>query len=80
WKALSAARNAFRSGERDAARLEEIARGKLMEAGARIDYAELRDPAELQRPQTADAATRLFLAAFLGKTRLIDNGSMSEQG
>jgi pantoate--beta-alanine ligase len=80
WKALSAARDAFRGGERDAARLEELARGKLTEAGARIDYAELRDPVELQRPRTADAASRLFLAAFLGKTRLIDNGAMSEQG
>ncbi|HEY5676506.1 MAG TPA: pantoate--beta-alanine ligase [Myxococcales bacterium] len=80
WKALSAARHAFRSGERDAARLEEIARGTLTDAGVRIDYAELRDPVELQRPQTADAASRLFLAAFLGKTRLIDNGAMSEQG
>ena len=80
WKALSAARAAFRSGERNAARLEEIARGTLKEAGVRIDYAEVRDPVELQRPQTADAASRLFLAAFLGKTRLIDNGAMSEQG
>jgi pantoate--beta-alanine ligase len=80
WKALSAARNAFRSGEREAARLEEIARGKLTEAGVRIDYAEVREPAELQRPKIADPASRLFLAAFLGKTRLIDNGAMSEQG
>jgi pantoate--beta-alanine ligase len=80
WKALSAARDAFRSGKRDVARLEEIARGKLSEAGARIDYAEVRDPAQLQRPKTADPTSRLFLAAFLGKTRLIDNGAMSEQG
>jgi pantothenate synthetase len=31
---------------------------------------------ELQRPAQADAASRLFLAAFLGKTRLIDNGPL----
>src|SRR3954469_5394290 len=80
WKALSAAREAFRSGERDAANLEELARRKLTEAGVRIDYAEVRETAELQRPRTADASSRLFLAAFLGKTRLIDNGAMSEQG
>lgn len=80
WKALSAARHAFTGGERDAARLEEIARGKLDEDGVRIDYAELRDPAELQRVRKADASSRLFLAAFLGKTRLIDNGAVGEAG
>jgi len=34
----------------------------------------------LQRVEKADPISRLFLAAFLGKTRLIDNGAMGEQG
>lgn len=78
WNALGAARAAFVSGERDAGRLEELARRAL--SGLRIDFAEIRDPVELQRPQRADAASRLFLAAFLGKTRLIDNGALGEAG
>ena len=78
WKALGAARHAFASGERDPSRLEAAARKAL--EGLRLDYAELRDPIELQRPERVDAATRLFLAAFAGKTRLIDNGALGEPG
>jgi pantoate--beta-alanine ligase len=80
WKALKAARDAFKSGERRAAELEEIARQMLLADGLRIDYAELRDPLELQRVQKADPASRLFLAAFVGKTRLIDNGALGDAG
>lgn len=78
WNALSAARRAFAGGERDPARLEQKAREAL--DGLRIDYAEIRDPVDLTRPQRADAANRLFLAAFLGRTRLIDNGALGEPG
>jgi len=80
WKALKAARDAFTAGEFRPARLEELARQKLEEDGLRVDYAEVRDPIELQRPPKADPTSRLFLAAFLGKTRLIDNGAVGEAG
>jgi pantoate--beta-alanine ligase len=80
WKALKAARDAFAGGEVQAARLEEIAREKLSQDGLRIDYAEIRDPVSLQRAPKADPIARLFLAAFLGKTRLIDNGALGGQG
>ena len=80
WKALKAARDAFTAGEVQPARLEELARERLGQDGLRIDYAEIRDAAELQRVPKADRSSRLFLAAFLGKTRLIDNGALGEQG
>jgi len=80
WKALQAARAAFSSGENRPARLEELAREQVAGHGLRLDYAEVRDPVALQRPSAADPAARLFLAAFLGKTRLIDNGALGEQG
>ncbi len=80
WKALEAARRAFTAGEREVAGLESKARAALDEAGLRIDYAEIRDAATLQRPVRAGAASRLFLAAFVGKTRLIDNGALGEPG
>jgi pantoate--beta-alanine ligase len=76
WKALVAARKAFAAGECGVARLEEIARAELSEL--RVDFVEERDPAELQRPQRADPLSRLFLAAFAGKTRLIDNGALGD--
>jgi pantoate--beta-alanine ligase len=78
WRALSKARAAFAGGERDPARLEQIARSQLAEV--RVDYAEIRDGIELTRPQSADATHRLFLAALVGKTRLIDNGALGETG
>src|SRR5205823_6437455 len=71
WKSLKAARDAFKGGEARVAQLEEIARERLLADGLRIDYVEIRDPVHLQRPPQADATSRLFLAAFLGKTRLI---------
>jgi len=80
WKALGATRAAFAGGEVQPERLEELARSTLSGSGLRVDYAELRDPVELQRPRKAGPTSRLFLAAFLGKTRLIDNGAMGEQG
>ena len=80
WQALSQARARFAAGERDVAALERVASEVLDQHGLRADYAEVRDPADLQRPPQADAATRVFLAAFAGKTRLIDNGALGETG
>ena len=77
-KALSAARQAFRNGEHSGARLEQLARDVVEEDGLRVDYAEVRDAVKLEKPERTDAASRLFLAAFLGKTRLIDNGALGE--
>jgi len=77
WKALLAVRAKFAAGERDVAALEAVARRILEEAGLRVDYAEIRDPVELQRPARAEASSRLFLAAFIGNTRLIDNGELA---
>ena len=49
-------------------------RESLTEAGfARIDYITLADEAELQPLRRAQAGSRLFAAAWLGRTRLIDN-------
>jgi pantoate--beta-alanine ligase len=80
WQALSQVRSRFAAGERDTAVLERLATQVLEGHGARVDYAELRDPVELQRPAQLDDSTRLFLAAYLGKTRLIDNGALGESG
>ena len=76
WRALKAVRNAFKAGEVQSAPLEELARQTLLADGLRVDYAEVRDPVELQRPEKVDAASRLLIAAFAGKTRLIDNGAI----
>jgi pantoate--beta-alanine ligase len=76
WKALQAARRKFAEGEKDPARLEQLAREIIEADGLRVEYAEVRDSVDLERPGQADPSCRLFLAAFLGKTRLIDNGEL----
>jgi pantoate--beta-alanine ligase len=78
WKTILSVRERFRTGERDTAALEALARQALERAGLRVDYAELRDAVELQPVPAPDPSTRLFLAAFLGKTRLIDNAALGE--
>jgi pantoate--beta-alanine ligase len=76
FRAWQAVRSAFAGGDRSLAGLESLARGALEQAGLRVDYAELRDAFDLKRPEQAHGSVRLFLAAFLGKTRLIDNGPL----
>jgi pantoate--beta-alanine ligase len=78
WRAILAVRERFRSGARHPGPLEKLARETLERAGLRVDYAELRDPIELQPVAQADPSTRLFLAGFLARTRLIDNAALGE--
>ena len=78
WAALGAVRARFGHGVRETAQLERLAAQTLEEAGLRVDYAEVRDPRELERPDLAEPQARLFLAAFAGKTRLIDNGAIGD--
>ena len=39
----------------------------------RLDYAEVADPEDLSRPARIAGEVRLFMAAYLGRARLIDN-------
>ncbi|MEO8700319.1 MAG: pantoate--beta-alanine ligase [Kofleriaceae bacterium] len=71
---LAAADQAFKSGERSAAKLVAAARAPLeAEPLARIDYVELRDADELSMLDQVTGKAVLALAVFVGTTRLIDN-------
>ena len=76
YRAWQAVRSAYAGGDRSVPGLESLAKGTLEQAGLRVDYAELRGALDLKRPEVAFGAARLFLAAYLGKTRLIDNGPL----
>jgi len=70
---LAAIRAAAQSGERDFETLTATACRHLKMAGWHVDYVELRDAVNLQAP-TPDSTQLVVLgAAWLGKTRLIDN-------
>ena len=65
--------DAIRRGERDYPALLASSKQALLAAGLRPDYLEVRNAPDL-RPATADHRELVILAAaFLGKTRLIDN-------
>ena len=72
-RALSAARARAAAGERDAAALVATARGVLAGEIDRVDYVEVRDAATLAPVTTLEREGVLLVAAFVGKTRLIDN-------
>jgi pantoate--beta-alanine ligase len=73
-RGLQAAKAAWQAGEKDADALRAILRGAL-EASApdRIDYAEVVSRSLLQPLSTVEEPAVLAVAAFYGKTRLIDN-------
>jgi len=71
--ALREAREMWASGERDASRLSGAMAARLKaEPLVRLDYAKLVDPATFQPP-----GNLAVVAAYVGKTRLIDNHDLS---
>ena len=73
-RALEAAANALRDGEKRGAALELILATEVGRAlGARLQYAAAVDPDTLQPVATAEGPILLALAVYVGSTRLIDN-------
>jgi len=74
FRSLSAAKDLYASGERDAENL----RGKMKEVIAseplaNMQYVSCADYDSLQELETVTGKALLSMAVFLGKTRLIDN-------
>ncbi|HSJ15884.1 MAG TPA: pantoate--beta-alanine ligase [Longimicrobiales bacterium] len=79
-RALFAARDAWRAGERDGARLLARARRELdAEPGVRLQYLELVDAQSLDRLDTAVPGAALAVAGHVGATRLIDNVLLDDE-
>ena len=76
--ALRAAQAAFAAGERSAARLIGAARD-VLDTGAtvQLQYIALVDAATLDPADPAKAGDVLAVAAFVGRTRLIDNHTLA---
>jgi pantoate--beta-alanine ligase len=75
YRALSRAREAYQSGERNGARLAGTVRATIeSEPRARIDYISVTDAETMEKLDKLDDRTVLVaLAVHFGKTRLIDN-------
>ena len=72
-RSLFEARETAARGERDAAALRARAREELLAAQARVDYVEIVHPETLAPVARAEPGSVMLVAAFVGKTRLIDN-------
>jgi pantoate--beta-alanine ligase len=72
-RALVEAQRRAGQGERDPDVLSRGIRAGLEAAGVRVDYVEIVDPTRLRPVERAVPGTRALVAAFLGRTRLIDN-------
>jgi pantoate--beta-alanine ligase len=77
-RALRAARQEVRSGERSTETILAAAREVIATASlVRIDYLEIVNAETLQQAVEADPDSLIVVAAFFGKTRLIDNLRLS---
>jgi pantoate--beta-alanine ligase len=75
YRALTRAKEAYKNGERTSARLIEIIRTTIeAEPLAHLDYIGITDADTMERLDKLDDRTVLIvIAAYVGKTRLIDN-------
>jgi pantoate--beta-alanine ligase len=74
-RALKQAKKAFKDGERSPGRLAEMIRSTIeAEPRARLDYVSVADAETLEQLDRIDERpTLIAVAAYIGKTRLIDN-------
>ncbi|HUL93306.1 MAG TPA: pantoate--beta-alanine ligase [Burkholderiales bacterium] len=73
YQSLRTARDEVLAGKRDFRRIELQAMATLAAKGWRPDYVSVRRQADLQPPGNGDRQLVVLAAAFLGRTRLIDN-------
>ncbi|HAF94407.1 pantoate--beta-alanine ligase [Pseudomonas sp. S5(2021)] len=73
YRTLCELRDAIAGGERDYSALVERGLNRLRQAGLRPDYLELRNAVDLQPADQHSREVAILVAAFLGRTRLLDN-------
>lgn len=74
YQSLQKIKSAFTHGETDCKTLKKIALATLKtQAQIKLDYIEIIDPLTLASKKRAAEGDRVLIAAYLAKTRLIDN-------
>jgi pantoate--beta-alanine ligase len=74
YRSLMNTRKRFEAGERDTAKLIAAAKQEFAgQADVQLDYFEIVDPETLEAKAVVADPTLVAVAAFVGKTRLIDN-------
>lgn len=78
YRSLCEAQSRHAAGELSAAVLEAGVAAAIAAAGGRVDYVEIRSRETLELRPVVDAPCLLAVAAFFGRTRLIDNVFLGE--
>ncbi len=74
YRSLMRVQHRYEGGERDSAALISAAKNELStDATVRLDYFEIVNPDTLEPQSRVEGRTLVAVAAFAGKTRLIDN-------
>ena len=73
YKTLQDIAEQIQQGRRDFGKLIQSHKARLLEKGFKPDYLEIRDAVNLLHPSHEDTELVILAAAFMGKTRLIDN-------
>jgi len=76
YRAIQQAQAKYKQGLRDTNLLKKQAADLIINSGGKIDYISFVEPKTLQEVAIADDNTRIMLAVFIGKTRLIDNAPL----
>lgn len=66
----------YREGARSTREMLAKAEHHIHQSGGRIDYLTIADPRSLSPVVTADEDSRILMAVYIGKTRLIDNSAI----
>lgn len=79
-RALFAAREAWRGGERDGDALQRVLLAELDHSGVEVEYAEIRDPRRWSAdpPPSPLECAQALVAARVGEVRLIDNLALDD--
>ncbi|MGB5706187.1 MAG: pantoate--beta-alanine ligase [Arenicellales bacterium] len=82
YQALVEADNAWRQGERNPLRLEQLMQDKLDRPGIEIEYATVRDPLNwtIDTPTHLNDSAQALIAAYIDGVRLIDNLALGSCG
>ncbi|MDZ4121910.1 MAG: pantoate--beta-alanine ligase [Candidatus Cloacimonadaceae bacterium] len=75
-RSIAVAREMYQSGIHDAATVQAAIEKIISQADGVVDYIALADNETLQTKAVLDHNTRLIMAVYIGKTRLIDNSSL----
>ena len=73
YKSLIAAKEEILLGEKNILTIESKIRKSIENENGKIDYIEIRDTKNLSKLNEVNGETLIAIAAFFGKTRLIDN-------